>query len=280
MNVLITGGTGFLGRHLVRALLERGAQRVCCYSRGEHAQAAMREEFNDDQRLRWLIGDVRDKDRLRRAMDGVQTVIHAAALKRIEVGAYCPDEMIRTNVDGASNVVDVAWEAGVESAVMVSTDKAYRPVSPYGLSKALAESLFLAANEMFGAHGPNYSVVRFGNIWGSTGSVVPRWRALIAAGAKVVPVTDPDCTRFFQRIDEAVDLILSAVHTRALHIPDWLPAYRLGDLADAMGVEMDVQGLPAWEKKSEGLRDGLTSDAARRMTLAELQAVCSQATYG
>lgn len=268
-RILLTGGTGSFGRAFARRMVEAGAT-VCVYSRGEHAQADMREQF-DSELLRWFIGDVRDRGRLRRAMEGCDVVIHAAALKRIEVGAYCPDEMIRTNVGGAENIIEASVAAGVKRVVMLSTDKAYQPVSPYGQSKALAESLFLSANDIW-AGGPRFSITRYGNVFRSTGSVVPRWEAMIAAGAKTVPVTDPDCTRFFMTMEQAVQLVVDTLRD----MPDKpaiprLPAYRLGDLAEAMGVGMEVIGLPSWEKRHEGMCDGNTSDVARRMTVDELR---------
>jgi len=230
----------------------------------------MRQAFNDDPRLRFFIGDVRDFTRLTRAMIGVDVVIHAAALKRIEVGNYCPDEMVKTNINGSSNVIEAAYVAKVHSVVALSTDKAWQSLSPYGQSKALAESLFLNANHVFGESGPNFSVTRFGNVWGSTGSVVPAWKNFISKGIKKVPVTDPDCTRFFMRKEEAVELVSCSVGKRELIIPSNLLAYRIGDLAEAMNVEMDIKGLPEWEKKHEGLRDGYTSDQAKRMSVEEL----------
>lgn len=269
-SVLVTGGSGFFGRGFVRACLERGVERVCIFSRGEYAQALMRQEFNDDSRLRFFIGDVRDKERLERAMHGIDVVVHAAALKRIEVGNYAPDEMVKTNVMGALNVIDAAAACGVQNVVALSTDKAWQPISPYGQSKALAETAFLNANQMFGSGGPAFSVVRYGNVWRSTGSIVPMWESKIRDGQRVVRVTDPDCTRFFMRLDQAVSLVMSSIGKRSLVIPDWLPAYRIGDLAEVMGLKTEVTGLPEWEKKHEGMKDGLTSDIARRMSADEL----------
>jgi UDP-N-acetylglucosamine 4,6-dehydratase len=202
-------------------------------------------------------------------MNGVGLVVHAAALKRIEVGHYNPVEMVKTNVDGAINVIEAAQDAAVKRVVALSTDKAWQPVSPYGYSKAMAEALFLAANGTVAKDGPGFGVCRYGNIWNSNGSVVPRWRAMLAAGAKTVPVTDPNCTRFFMLASEAVDLVLST-QPGEMNIPT-LPAYRIGDLAEAMGAEMEVVGLPAWEKRHEGMTDGNTSDVARRMTIDELK---------
>lgn len=271
-SVLVTGGTGSFGRAFVPWVLDLGIERVCVFSRSEHAQAAMRDEYGEDERLRWFIGDVRDRDRLRRAMEGIETVVHAAALKRIEVGHYNPIEMVKTNVLGAVNVIEAAQDAGVGKVVGLSSDKAYQPVSPYGTSKALAESLFLAANNTRGKSGPIFAVCRYGNVAGSAGSVIPKWRETLKSVA-TVPVTDPDCTRFWMTMAEAVDLVthtIEAMRGGEMVIPK-LPAYRLGDLACAMGATMDIRGLNGFEKKHEGMRDGLTSDMARRMTVSELR---------
>ena len=228
------------------------------------------------KRLRFFIGDVRDRDRLRRAMDGIEVVIHAAALKRIEVGAYNPLEVKKTNIDGAANVIEAATDAGVRRVVALSTDKAFQPISPYGTSKAFAESLFIAANNTRGWNGPLFSVVRYGNVWGSTGSVVPTWRKILELH-DTVPVTDPECTRFFMTMGQAVELVWKTAMTSVggeIVIP-MLPAYRLGDLAEAMGAKINVIGLPAFEKLHESMGQYDSSDRARRMTIKELQdALC------
>ena len=273
-SILITGGTGSFGQAFVRYLLANTKiPRICIFSRGEHTQASMRQALGDNPRLRWLIGDVRDDERLYRAMYGVDAVVHAAALKRIETGAYNPEEMIKTNVLGVMNVVEAACaSSSVQHVVGLSSDKAYQPVSPYGQSKALGESILLAANTTH--NGPRFSAARYGNIWCAQGSVVPKWRGLIAAGATEVPVTDMECTRFFMTVDQAVQLVwdmLMRKYNQDLVIPDWLPAYRMGDLVEAMGVKANVSGLPAWEKLHESMRDGLSSDTARRMTIEELK---------
>jgi UDP-N-acetylglucosamine 4,6-dehydratase len=269
-SVLITGGTGFFGRAFARELLESGmSERVCIYSRCEHRQASMRAEFDDDPRLRFFVGDVRDRDRLKRAMDGVDVAVHAAALKRIEVGHYNPEEMVKTNVLGAMNVIDAAVDARVEKVIFLSSDKAFEPVSPYGQSKAIAEALFLAANRTHS--GARFLVTRYGNVAGSTGSVIPRWRERIARG-EAVPVTDPECTRFWMTIEEAVELVLGTLDEmpREPAIP-LLPAFRLGDLAEAMGARMDVRGLAPWEKRHESMREGLSSDVVPRLSVDDLR---------
>lgn len=273
-SYLITGGTGSFGRAFTRALLKADAERICIFSRGEHAQADMRQQFGDEPRLRFFIGDVRDQSRLKRAMNGVDVVVHAAALKRIEVGFYNPVEMARTNVDGAINVIEASQDAGVKKVVALSTDKAYSPVSCYGHSKALAESIFLAAdNTVDRLRGPRFAVVRYGNVWKSAGSIVPKWTQLLTNGSETVPVSDPDCTRFFMTLDQAVDLVLDTIHTMKggeLRIPD-LPAYRVGDLVEALGAKPDIRGLPCFEKKHESMDDTRCSATARRMTVEELK---------
>lgn len=274
-NVIVTGGTGAFGKAFIRHLLRGAVSRVVVFSRNEFNQHLMAQEFSSQsKRLRFMIGDVRDRDRLRRAMNGCDTVIHAAALKRIEVGHYNPIEMVKTNVGGAENVIEAAMDAGVKKVIALSSDKAFQPVSPYGLSKALAESLFINANNMRGWDGPIFSVCRYGNVWNSTGSVVPTWKALIAEGTKRVPVTDPNCTRFFMKMDEAVNLVVrtwSEMKGGEIKVPI-LPAYRLGDLAEAMGAQMTINGLPLWEKMHESMEEGNSSDLARRMSIEELRA--------
>lgn len=278
LNVLITGGTGTLGRALARELIGMpSVRRVAIYSRGEHAQADMSQTV-DDPKIRYLIGDVRDRWRLQEACEGVDTLIHAAALKRIEVGHYNPEEMFATNIDGARNVIRAARGAGVSRVVGISTDKAYQPISAYGISKAAAECALLAANNTRGDHGPIFSAVRYGNVWGSTGSIVPKWRALVAGGATVLPVTDPACTRFFMRISEAVKLVLDTARHMVggeLAIPT-LPAYSIGDLAAAFGLPMRIVGLPAHEKLHESMGPGDSSDTARRMSVDELRAILAE----
>lgn len=271
-SVLVTGGTGSFGQAFVWHLLGPKAHpepsRICIFSRGEHAQAAMRTVFNNDPRLRFFIGDVRDRNRLTRAMEGVDTVIHAAALKRIEVGAYNPSEMVATNVLGTMNVIDAALDAEVPKVVYLSSDKAYQPISPYGQSKALAESLVLAANQM---HGTRFAVTRYGNVAGSAGSVIPIWRKALAERTGLT-ITDPDCTRFWMTMEQAISLVTMA----ASLMPDYpiiphLPAYRLGDLAAAIGVvDAEITGLPRWEKQHESMESGNCSADARRMSVEEL----------
>lgn len=267
-SVLITGGTGSFGQAFTHRLLkEKSIDRIAILSRGEHAQAAMRDRLSDD-RLRFYVGDVRDRDRLRRAFSGIDVVVHAAALKRIEVGRHNPIEMVQTNITGTINVIEAALDADVKKVVYLSSDKAYQPISPYGQSKALAEGIVRNTHQ----GSTKFAVTRYGNVWCSQGSVVPKWQEILKT-SDTVPVTDPDATRFFMRMDEAVDLVTGTIRLMQggeLNIPK-LPAFRLGDLAEAMNAHMNVIGLPEWEKKHEGMADGNTSDKARRMSVAELQ---------
>lgn len=278
-NILVTGATGSFGRAFCRFLLQHNlAERICVFSRGEHAQAAMRVDLQDDPRLRFFIGDIRDCTRLVRAMQGVDLVVHAAALKRIEVGRYNPEEMVKTNILGALNVVEAARLTGVRKVVALSSDKAFQPVSAYGTSKLMMEQLVLAANEGSGEHGPIFTVTRYGNVWGSAGSVLPRWMEMIRQGATQVPVTDPECTRFMMKMQEAVELVMGAAvwgQRGDIAVPT-LPAYRLGDLAEALGVEMRVIGLPRHEKLHESMDHGNSSDEARRLTVPELRGYVHQ----
>lgn len=263
-----------MGKNLARFLLDKtDAQRIIIYSRGEHRQSEMAEEFDHNPRMRWFIGDVRDQTRLKRAMNGVDVVVHAAALKRIETGFFNPIEMVKTNVNGAINVIEASQDAGVSKVVALSSDKAVFPVSAYGISKAMSDALFIAANNTVRTDGPKYSLVKYGNVSGSNGSVIPKWRKMIAAGAKTVPVSNENCTRYWMRIEEAVELVVNTISTMRggeVNIPN-LPAYRLGDLAEAMGVGMDIKGLPAFEKLHETM-DGIeTSETARRMSVEEIR---------
>ena len=277
--MLVTGGTGAFGRAFVRYALEKGITRICIYSRDEYKQHQMREQFDDDYRLRFFIGDVRDKERLRRAMRGVSTVIHAAALKRIEVGYYDTGEMVKTNVGGTINVIEASQDVqSVRRVVYLSTDKAWQPVSGYGYTKALGEALIMAANHQVGPSGPVYTCTRYGNVSNSTGSVIPVWRQCLAQG-KTIKITDPECTRFWMTMQEACDLVWSAIHARRGVGPliPRLPAYRLGDLLHAMIGQInplpavETIGLGEYEKMHEGMSEGNTSDTARRMTVEEIR---------
>jgi len=272
-SVLITGGTGAFGQAFTQYLLkETQTQRIVIFSRGEFAQALMQEKFAIcAERLRFMIGDVRDENRLRHALDSVDTVVHAAALKRIEVEEYNPEELVQTNIDGTRNLIRAAHDAGVHKLILLSTDKAFAAVNLYGATKFVAEKLFLNANNTRGWRGPIFAVCRYGNIWNSTGSVVPRWWASIKQG-KPIEITDPECTRFYMTLRESIKLVMDTYETMKggeLNIPS-LPAYRLGDLATAMGGEQKIIGLPLREKLHESLTECQSSDKAGRLLIPEL----------
>lgn len=269
ISILITGGTGSFGKAFTKKLLsDEHVQRICILSRDEHKQHDMRTALGENERMRYFVGCVRDRDRLRRAFEGIDIVIHAAALKRIETGAYNPTEMVRTNVGGTINVIEAAHDANVKRVVYLSTDKAFQPISAYGHSKAISESLILAANETSGSNGPTFAVTRYGNVAGSNGSVIPKWRS-----AKNPTMTDPECTRFWMFMDQATSMVYDVMldfRLKDVVVPT-LPAFRLGDLATAMGIDPEITGLNSFEKKHESMDYGNCSDTARRMSIDELQ---------
>ncbi len=263
INYLITGGTGYFGQAFAKHLLEHeSTNKVCIYSRGEYTQHLMRQKFKNDERLRFFIGDVRDQPRLQMAMRDADVVVHAAALKRVEVGEYNPTEMVQTNIDGTRNVITSAvnlHKDGKEplEVVYLSTDKACAPLNCYGATKLVAEKLMLAANNIVGQDGPAFAVTRYGNVAGSTGSIIPTWRSMLwhkREGKRTVTVTDPRCTRYWMSLQEAVDLVQWTIHNMTggeLVVPS-LPAYEVGDLAKAMDAEELVcTGLTPGEKMHE-----------------------------
>ncbi len=268
-SILITGGSGSFGRAFVRHILnEHRIERIAVYSRGEHLQEEMQHQFKDD-RLRYFIGDVRDKDRLEMAMRGVDTVIHAAALKIVPTAEYNPTECIATNVGGAENVVRAAIRAGVSRVVALSTDKAVNPINLYGASKLAAEKIFTAAHSLSGG-GCRFNVVRYGNVSGSRGSVLPLFQKLKAQG-KALPVTDEAMTRFWITLDQSVDLVMNALeisdqgfHSKIL-VPK-IPSMRVVDLARAIDANNIIlnTGIRPGEKIHETL---ITEDEARTTTI-------------
>lgn len=262
-GILITGGTGTFGRAFTRHLLQHGAQRVCIYSRSELTQSLMREEFAEHaDRLRFFIGDVRDEQRLESAMHGCTLVIHAAALKRVEVGEYNPMEMVQTNVDGTLNVIRAAWACTKRygnhrpvHSVLLSSDKACAPVNTYGATKLVAEKLFMGAGHMYGQAGPLFTITRYGNVAGSQGSVIPIWQRAKAA-RRAARITEPSATRFWMTIDQAVALVVQAAFAtiNGMMLVPQLPAYDLGTLADAMElVDLTQIGLQPGEKMHESM---------------------------
>lgn len=232
-SILITGGTGSFGKAFLREVLENHApRRVVVFSRDELKQFEVRALLGDDPRLRWFIGDVRDRRRLERAMHGVDHVVHAAALKQVDTAEYNPFEYIATNVTGSQNVVEAAIDAGVKKVVALSTDKASSPINLYGATKLCADRLFVSANHYAAAYDTRFSVVRYGNVMGSRGSVVPKFQALAARGESL-PITDARMTRFWITLPHAVQFVLdsfSLMEGGELYVPR-IPSMKVTDLA-------------------------------------------------
>lgn len=206
-SVLVTGGTGSFGKQFIKTVLARyRPKRVIVFSRDELKQFDMQQEFNVPE-MRYFIGDVRDRDRLRIAMQGVDYVIHAAALKQVPAAEYNPMECIKTNIHGAENVIAAALDNEVEKVIALSTDKAVNPINLYGATKLASDKLFVAANNITGGHRTRFAVVRYGNVVGSRGSVVPLYQKLIRGGARSLPVTDERMTRFWITLDQGVDFV-------------------------------------------------------------------------
>ncbi len=214
-SLLVTGGTGSFGKKFIRTILEKypEIERIVVFSRDEFKQFQMSNLpwIKGSQKIRFFIGDVRDKERLLRAFDGVDIVVHAAALKQIPSCEYNPFEAIKTNVLGAQNVIDAAIDRNVRKVVALSTDKACNPINLYGATKLCSDKLFVAGNAYAGHHDTAFSVVRYGNVAGSRGSVIPFFKQLIASGVPELPITDRRMTRFWLKLDEAVDLVLKAL---------------------------------------------------------------------
>lgn len=272
-NVLITGGTGTFGKAAARMILEnQRPNRLIIYSRGEARQAEMAADLkalNDEANgpLRFFIGDIANISRLSMALRGVDYVIHAAALKRVETCEYNPQEAVATNVCGAMNIVDASIRAGVKRVIMLSTDKAAGPTTLYGVTKLAAERIISAAVSLSGRGGPVFGAVRYGNVLGSTGSVIPRFRKIIqdSSGPVSMPITDPEMTRFFWTVEEAVAFVLS-VFERFQPGEVLMPhnrSMRIVDLARAMapGCDLDLIGLRPGEKLHETM---ITRDEAVR----------------
>jgi UDP-N-acetylglucosamine 4,6-dehydratase len=256
-SVLVTGGTGSFGKKFVEILLHRHPtiRRVVVYSRDELKQFEMAQTYpvSDFPNLRFFIGDVRDQDRLRLAMEGVDTVIHAAALKQVPTAEYNPFECIKTNVFGAQNVIEAAMMTGVKNVVALSTDKAAAPVNLYGATKLCSDKLFIAANNVRGGRDLKFSVVRYGNVMGSRGSVIPFFLEKRSTG--VLPITDPNMTRFNISLEEGVEMVFFALENALggeIFVPK-IPAYRITEVAKAIGPECEylVVGIRPGEKLHE-----------------------------
>jgi len=262
-TLLITGGTGSFGNMFIPMTLEKyNPKKIIVFSRDEMKQWEMAQRFKDDNRIRFFIGDVRDRERLYRAMDGVDYVVHAAATKIVPTAEYNPFECVKTNVIGAMNVIDACIDKKIKRVVALSTDKASSPVNLYGATKLTSDKLFVAGNAYSGEHGTQFSVVRYGNVMGSRGSVLPFFASLIEKGAKVLPITDERMTRFMITLEEGVDLVWHAFRDMEggeIYVRK-IPSMNIVEIAKAMGTELETEviGIRPGEKLHEqmiGLED-------------------------
>lgn len=254
-SILITGGTGSFGKKFIEIVLKRFTpKKIIVFSRDELKQFEMQQKFNQSC-MRYFIGDVRDEPRLKQAMYQVDYVVHAAALKQVPAAEYNPMECIKTNINGAQNVINAAIAAGVKKVIALSTDKAANPINLYGATKLASDKLFTAANNLVGDRETRFAVVRYGNVVGSRGSVVPFFKKLIAEGAKELPVTDPRMTRFWLRLEDGVEFVLKnfeRMHGGEIFIPK-IPSMRITDLAKAIAPNMPIRiiGIRPGEKLHE-----------------------------
>ena len=268
-SILITGGTGSFGRRLVRTVLdEENPRRVVIFSRDELKQYEFHQELGDEPRVRFFIGDVRDRDRLWRAFDQVDIVVHAAALKQVPAAEYNPFEAVKTNVHGAQNVIDAALDRGVSRVIALSTDKASSPINLYGATKLVSDKLFVAANAYAGGHETRFGVVRYGNVIGSRGSVMPLFRKLAATGR--IPITDERMTRFWITLDQGVRFVISMLERMQggeLFVPK-IPSMHVVDLARAIApdAKLEATGIRPGEKLHEEM---ISVDDARRTLEAD-----------
>ncbi|MGE7752402.1 UDP-N-acetylglucosamine 4,6-dehydratase (inverting) [Lysinibacillus fusiformis] len=253
-TVLVTGGTGSFGKKFIHKALTLGVKKIIVFSRDELKQYEMKQEF-DDKRIRFFIGDVRDQDRLHRAFDGVDIVIHAAAMKHVDACEYNPFEAVKTNIHGAQNIIEAAIDCGVEKVIALSTDKACSPVNLYGATKLASDKLFVAANAYVGDKKTSFAVVRYGNVVGSRGSVVPFFKKMKSKG--VLPITDERMTRFWITLEQGVQFVLDnleRMHGGEIFVPK-IPSMKVVDLAKAIAPECDIEivGIRPGEKLHEAM---------------------------
>lgn len=270
-TILITGATGSFGRAAVKKLLENDlCEKVIVFSRDEWKQWEMRQSapiFNHEK-IRYFLGDVRDSKRLALAFREVDIVIHAAALKQVPAAEYNPTEFIQTNVHGAMNVIEMALSCGVQKVIALSTDKSVNPTNLYGATKLCSDKLFIAANSYSGKKGvPLFSVVRYGNVLGSRGSIIPTWKTLIAQGVKKLPVTHPDMTRFWIQLNESADFVLKCVSLMKgaeIFVPK-IPTISIVELAKAIAPDLELEFVGI--REGEKLHELLISQDEARYTL-------------
>ncbi|MCL2699402.1 MAG: UDP-N-acetylglucosamine 4,6-dehydratase (inverting) [Defluviitaleaceae bacterium] len=258
--ILVTGGTGSFGRQFVDMTIRRyRPKKLIVYSRDEYKQDILSreidEKFRGNKCMRWFIGDVRDKDRLYRAFNEVDYVVHAAAMKQVPTCEYNPFEAVKTNIHGAQNVIDAAINCGVKKVVALSTDKAVNPINLYGGTKLVSDRLFISSNSYSGGKGTVFSVVRYGNVAGSRGSVIPTFKELLDRGAKTLPITNLSMTRFWITLEQGVELVYNALEDSKggeTYISK-IPSFKISDLARAMapGCELEEIGVREGEKLHE-----------------------------
>ncbi len=254
-SILITGGTGSFGKHFTKTLLQRyKPKRLVIYSRDELKQFEMQQEFNDPA-MRYFIGDVRDLPRLIQAMKGIEVVIHAAALKQVPAAEYNPMECVKTNIYGAENVIQASLANNVQKVIALSTDKAANPINLYGATKLCSDKLFVAANNVAGGHPTRFSVVRYGNVVGSRGSVVPFFKKLVAEDAESIPITHPGMTRFWITLQDGVGFVLKnfeRMQGGEIFVPK-IPSMRITDLVESIapGIQTHLIGIRPGEKLHE-----------------------------
>jgi UDP-N-acetylglucosamine 4,6-dehydratase/5-epimerase len=267
-TVLVTGGTGSFGKRLLAILLaETSVSKVIVYSRDELKQFELQQQYPNERRLRWFLGDVRDYPRLYRALRGVDLVVHAAALKQVPAAEYNPFEAVKTNIHGAQNVIEAAIEQGITRVIALSTDKASSPMNLYGATKLVSDKLFIAGNAYSAGTETRFSVVRYGNVVGSRGSVIPFFRDRIGHG--VLPITDERMTRFWITLDQGVRFVidnLDRMHGGELFVPK-IPSMKVVDLARAMDPDarLDVVGIRPGEKLHEEMISVHDSRSTRDM---------------
>lgn len=254
-NILITGGTGSFGKKFIKRVLEKyKPKKLVVYSRDELKQYEMAQVFNQKE-MRYFIGDVRDKERLKRAMNDIDIVIHAAALKHVPIAEYNPFECIKTNIIGAQNVIECCIDTGVKNVIALSTDKAANPINLYGATKLASDKIFISANNFKGKKDIKFSVVRYGNVVGSRGSVVPYFKKLLKEGANELPITDDRMTRFWITLEQGVEFVLKSLDRAKggeIFIPK-IPSMKITDLAEALapGIPTKIIGIRPGEKLHE-----------------------------
>jgi UDP-N-acetylglucosamine 4,6-dehydratase/5-epimerase len=264
-SILVTGGTGSFGKAFITEVLKNhNPKRVVIFSRDELKQYEVRQQFKDDPRLRWFIGDIRDQHRLDRAMHKIDFVVHAAALKQVDTAEYNPWEFVQTNVNGSQNVIEASIDAGVQKVVALSTDKASSPINLYGATKLTADKLFITGNHYAASYPTRFCVVRYGNVMGSRGSVIPFFRKLAEAGQSL-PITDLRMTRFFITLPQAVKFVTDSFETMQggeLYVPR-IPSMKITDLAQSVapGAAMHEIGLRPGEKLHEEM---ISAEEGRR----------------